>query len=115
MPHGDDGDPTLRQLLARLEHHGIEVDDSPRRRSEYSYDASNYRVRPAAVAFPKNVDDVRTVLRACSATGVPTTPRGGGTSMAGNAVGDGVVIDLSRRMTSMGTLDASQATVWADA
>ncbi|WP_223932545.1 FAD-binding and (Fe-S)-binding domain-containing protein [Arthrobacter sp. StoSoilB5] len=115
MPHGDDGDTTLRQLLARLEHHGIEVDDSPRRRSEYSYDASNYRVRPAAVAFPKNVDDVRTVLRVCSALGVPTTARGGGTSMAGNAIGAGLVIDLSRWMKSVGTLDADQATVWADA
>jgi len=115
MPHGDDGDTNLRQLLARLKDHGIAVDDSPRRRSEYSYDASNYRVRPAAVAFPKDVDDVRTVLRACTAMGVPTTPRGGGTSMAGNAIGNGLVIDLSRRMTSIGTLDAGQATVWADA
>jgi FAD/FMN-containing dehydrogenase/Fe-S oxidoreductase len=115
MPHDDDGDTKLRQLLTRLRDHGIEMDDSPRRRSEYSYDASNYRVRPVAVAFPKNVDDVRTVLRACSDMGVPITARGGGTSMAGNAVGDGVVIDLSRRLTSVGTLDAGQATVWADA
>lgn len=115
MPHDDDGEAKLRQLLARLRDHGIEVDDSPRRRSEYSYDASNYRVRPAAVAFPKNVDDVRTVLRACSASSVPATARGGGTSMAGNAIGDGLVIDLSRRMNSVGTLDADQATVWADA
>lgn len=115
MPYDDDGDTKLRQLLARLRDHGIEVDDSPRRRSEYSYDASNYRVRPAAVAFPRNVDDVRTVLRVCSALGVPTTTRGGGTSMAGNAIGDGLVMDLSRRMKSVGTLDADQTTVWADA
>ena len=115
MPYDDDGDTKLRQLLARLRDHGIEVDDSPRRRSEYSYDASNYRVRPAAVAFPRNVDDVRTVLRVCSALEVPTTTRGGGTSMAGNAIGDGLVMDLSRRMKSVGTLDADQTTVWADA
>lgn len=115
MPHGDDGGATLRQVLARLKHCGIEVDDSPRRRTEYSYDASNYRVRPAAIAFPKNVDDVRTVLRVCSALGMPTTTRGAGTSMAGNAIGDGLVMDLSRRMKSVGTLDADQATVWADA
>lgn len=115
MPHHDDGDTKLRQLLARLKDHGIETDDSPRRRSEYSYDASNYRVRPAAVAFPRNVGDIRTVLRACSATGIPTTARGGGTSMAGNAVGDGVVIDLSRHLTAVGTLAAGQTTVWADA
>lgn len=114
MPHGDDGDTTLKQLLADLRGQGIEVDDTPRRLSEYSYDASNYRVRPAAVAFPASVDDVRTVLRACSASGIPITPRGGGTSMAGNAIGDSVVIDLSRRMTSMGTLDSGGA-VWVDA
>ena len=63
MPHGHGGDPTLTRLLAALRGQGIEVDDSPRRLSEYSYDASNYRVRPAAVAFPANVDDVRAVVR----------------------------------------------------
>ncbi|KUM42270.1 FAD-linked oxidase [Arthrobacter sp. EpRS71] len=115
MPHGDDRDANISQLLARLQHHGIEVDGSQRRRSEYSYDASNYRVRPAAVAFPGNIEDVRTVLRVCSALEVPTTTRGGGTSMAGNAIGDGLVIDLSRHMTSVGTLEAGQRTVWADA
>ncbi|WP_043457204.1 FAD-binding and (Fe-S)-binding domain-containing protein [Arthrobacter sp. 31Y] len=115
MPHGDNGDTALRQLLARLEHHGVEVDDSSRRLSEYSYDASNYRVRPAAVAFPKSVDDVRTVVRLCSALAVPMTTRGGGTSMAGNAIGDGLVMDLSRRMNAVGALDAEDRTVWADA
>lgn len=115
MAHGDSGDKPLKRLLGRLEHHGVEVDNSPRRRSEYSYDASNYRVRPAAVAFPKSVEDVRTVLRLCSDLRVPVTIRGGGTSMAGNAIGEGLVMDLSRCMTSIGALDADHATVWADA
>ncbi|MBT8163307.1 FAD-binding oxidoreductase [Arthrobacter sp. GN70] len=115
MPHGDDRDTNLRQLLAGLREQGIEVDDTSRRLSEYSYDASNYRIRPAAVVFPGSVDDVRKVVRACSALEVPTIARGGGTSMAGNAIGEGVVIDLSRRMVSVEGLDAGQATVWADA
>jgi len=113
MPKRDDA--AVTRLLHELRDRGIEVDDSQRRLSEYSYDASNYRVRPAAIAFPRNVGEVRTILRACSELGVPTTPRGGGTSMAGNAIGQGVVIDLSRRMTSVGTVDAGNATVWADA
>ncbi len=113
LPKRDDA--AVTRLLYELRDRGIDVDDSPRRLSEYSYDASNYRVRPAAVAFPRNVGDVRTILRACSETGVPTTARGGGTSMAGNAIGHGLVIDLSRRMTSVGTIDAGSATVWADA
>lgn len=115
MPHGDDRDITLRQLLVSLREQGIEVDDSSRRLSEYSYDASNYRVRPAAVVFPGSVDDLRKVVRACSASNVPTIARGGGTSMAGNAIGEGLVIDLSRRMVSVEGLDDDQATVWADA
>ncbi|SDI55028.1 FAD/FMN-containing dehydrogenase [Arthrobacter cupressi] len=113
MPKSDDA--VMATLLERLRTSGIDVDDSPRRRSEYSYDASNYRVRPAAVAFPRNVDDVRTVMRACSASGVPTTARGGGTSMAGNAIGEGLVIDTSRWMTAVGTLDAGHRAVWVDA
>ena len=110
MPKND-----VAVLVNELRDAGIEVDETPRRLSEYSYDASNYRVRPSAVAFPRNVDDVRTVMRACSASGVPTTARGGGTSMAGNAIGEGIVVDLSRRMTSVGTLDADHSTVWVDA
>ena len=115
MPNGDDGATNLDHLLRTLRGRGIEMDDSPRRRSEYSYDASNYRVRPAAVVFPGDVDDVRTVLLACSESGVPTTARGGGTSMAGNAVGHGIVIDFSRRMTCVGALDTQERTVWVDA
>ncbi|UXM91938.1 FAD-binding and (Fe-S)-binding domain-containing protein [Paenarthrobacter sp. JL.01a] len=115
MPHGDDGNTKVEQLLSALRGQGIEVDDSPRRLSEYSYDASNYRVRPAAVVFPASVKDVRKVLHACSTLGVPVTARGGGTSMAGNAIGQSLVIDLSRRLTSVGELDGGAAAVWADA
>ncbi|MCR1160336.1 FAD-binding protein [Paenarthrobacter sp. UW852] len=115
MPHGDQEDTKVEQLLTALRGQGIEVDDSPRRLSEYSYDASNYRVRPAAVVFPLSVGDVRKVLRACSTLGVPVTARGGGTSMAGNAIGHSLVIDLSRRLTSVGELDGGAAAVWADA
>ncbi|MBU8867752.1 FAD-binding and (Fe-S)-binding domain-containing protein [Paenarthrobacter aromaticivorans] len=115
MPHGDDGDTKVEQLLAALRGQGIEVDNSPRRLSEYSYDASNYRVRPAAVVFPATVDDLRKVVRECSASGVPITPRGGGTSMAGNAIGQSLVIDLSRGLTTVGEVDGGNASVWVDA
>ncbi|WP_207307801.1 FAD-binding and (Fe-S)-binding domain-containing protein [Arthrobacter sp. S39] len=115
MPHSDDGDTKVGQVLAVLRGQGIEVDNSPRRLSEYSYDASNYRVRPAAVVFPASVDDVRKVVRECSALGVPITPRGGGTSMAGNAIGESLVIDLSRRLTNVDAFDESKGAIWSDA
>lgn len=115
MASTDVGAAEISQLLFAVRKKGIEIDDSARRRSEYSYDASNYRVRPEAIAFPKSVDDVRDILRSCSAFGIPVTTRGGGTSMAGNAVGRGVIIDLSRWMNTVGEVDAESRTVWVDA
>ena len=66
-----------------------EVDDSSRRRAEYSTDASNYRVVPAAVAFPRHTDEVVAAAAVAREAGVPLTVRGAGTSVAGNAVGTG--------------------------
>ena len=82
-----------------------EVDASTRRRAEYSTDASNYRVVPEVVVFPKDADDLVSALRVARELGAPVTMRGGGTSIAGNSVGPGVVIDTSRYMTKVLSID----------
>ncbi|HJY25488.1 MAG TPA: FAD-binding oxidoreductase, partial [Actinomycetes bacterium] len=82
-----------------------EVDDSTRRRAEYSTDASNYRVVPTAVAFPRTRDDLAAVVSWARDTGTPVTMRGGGTSVAGNAVGPGVVVDTSRHLARVLSID----------
>lgn len=102
-------------LLRRIAESGVELDASERRRQEYSYDASNYRVRPQGVAFPRTAEETRVVLRACAEADVPVTVRGGGTSMAGNAVGEGIVVDLSRKLVAIGEIDSDDSSVWADA
>ena len=94
---------------------GIEVDTAPRRLSEYSYDASNYRLSPVAVVFPRSVDEVVAVARFASAEGIPLISRGGGTSMAGNAVGAGIVLDFSRYLHVIHTIDTSAKTAVVDA
>nr|WP_296772376.1 FAD-binding and (Fe-S)-binding domain-containing protein [Rhodococcus sp. (in: high G+C Gram-positive bacteria)] len=99
----DDRDSVLGVLLRA----GIETDSSARRLAEYSYDASNYRVRPRAVVFPRSAQDVRTVVLACASAGVPVVGRGGGTSMAGNAIGAGVVLDFSRHMNRVVSIDVA--------
>ena len=71
---------------------------SARRRAEYSTDASLYRVPPELVAFPRHADEVVAVVETCLELGVPLTARGAGTSIAGNAVGPGVVMDLARHL-----------------
>jgi FAD/FMN-containing dehydrogenase/Fe-S oxidoreductase len=92
----------------------VDVDASLRRRMEYAHDASNYRIAPLAVAFPRTREEVSRIVTACAEQGVPVTARGGGTSMAGNAVGHGVVIDLSRHLTAVSIDPAAKtATVQA--
>ncbi|MDD9206797.1 FAD-linked oxidase C-terminal domain-containing protein, partial [Georgenia sp. 10Sc9-8] len=87
-----------------------EVDDSDRRRAEYATDASNYRVPPRLVVFPHDADDVLAVLRLAREHGVPVTSRGGGTSIAGNSVGTGVVLDFSRHMNRIVKIDPEART-----
>jgi FAD/FMN-containing dehydrogenase/Fe-S oxidoreductase len=107
-------DPGQPAVLARLASAGVAADNSPRRLAEYSYDASNYRVAPLAVVFPRTVEDVVAVVAACRETATPLIGRGGGTSMAGNAMGPGVVLDFSRYMNMIHAVDESSGTVAVD-
>ena len=100
----------VRGLAAELAAAGIDADVSDRVRAEYSSDASLYRVVPQAVAFPRSPDDVEAALAVCRSLGVPLTPRGGGTSIAGNAVGTGLVLDFSRHMNRVRSLDPDART-----
>ncbi|NYI40383.1 FAD-binding and (Fe-S)-binding domain-containing protein [Demequina lutea] len=87
-----------------------EVDAAPRRLAEYSTDASNYRVVPQVVVFPRDADDVIAAHRVARETGVPLTMRGGGTSVAGNAIGPGIVVDTSRHMNRILEIDVEAKT-----
>jgi FAD/FMN-containing dehydrogenase/Fe-S oxidoreductase len=102
---------TSEELAAELSRAGIaEVDASSRRRAEYSTDASNYRVVPNAVVFPQSIEDVAAALSVARNTGVALTARGAGTSIAGNAVGPGIVLDFSRHLNRIISLDPEAST-----
>ena len=102
---------TARDLAAALRAAGLsEVDDSARRRAEYSSDASNYRVVPSVVAFPRHVGEAAAALDVATQLGVPVTSRGAGTSIAGNAVGSGVVLDFSRHLNRVLSVDPEART-----
>lgn len=97
MPKGREG--ARADVGQALRRHGVtDIDDSPLTRSVYSSDASLYRVEPLAVIRPRSTDEVIAALAACREVGVPLTARGAGTSIAGNAIGPGVVIDFSRHL-----------------
>ncbi|MEW2544550.1 FAD-binding and (Fe-S)-binding domain-containing protein [Streptomyces sp. NPDC047002] len=109
-PHEGAG-PGPEALAAALRRAGVaEVDTSSRRRAEYASDASNYRVVPTVVAFPRHADEAAAALEVCRDLGVPLTARGAGTSIAGNAVGTGAVLDFSRHLHRVLAVDPDART-----
>ncbi|WP_227589912.1 FAD-binding and (Fe-S)-binding domain-containing protein [Demequina pelophila] len=104
-------DPAAADLAAALARAiDGEVDLAPRRRAEYASDASNYRVVPQVVALPRDADDLLAALATAREAGVPTTLRGAGTSVAGNAIGPGLVLDVSRHMNRILDVDVEART-----
>jgi FAD/FMN-containing dehydrogenase/Fe-S oxidoreductase len=87
-----------------------EVDTSTRRRAEYSSDASLYRVVPTAVAYPRDAGEVVATVEVARELGVPITARGAGTSIAGNAVGTGIVLEVRRHLDRIVAFDPGART-----
>ncbi|MFI9047910.1 FAD-binding and (Fe-S)-binding domain-containing protein [Streptomyces sp. NPDC053427] len=79
-------------------------------RALMTMDASNYRRVPRAVVAPRDAEDVAAALRVCRERGVPVVPRGGGTSIAGQATGVGVVLDFTRHLRRIVSLDPEART-----
>lgn len=79
-------------------------------RGAYSTDGSNYRRVPACVVIPKAYEDVEATIGACLRHGVPLVSRGGGTSLDGQCVTHGVVIDYSKYLCSILDIDPSSKT-----
>jgi FAD/FMN-containing dehydrogenase/Fe-S oxidoreductase len=100
-----------QDLLSELRKRGVtDVDDSVLTRALYSSDASLYRVVPLVVARPRAGDDLDAILDVAQATGVPVTMRGAGTSIAGNAVGPGIVVDTLKHLKGVVSVDAEART-----
>ncbi|MCB8907978.1 FAD-binding and (Fe-S)-binding domain-containing protein [Streptomyces sp. NPDC056664] len=88
-----------------------EVDFSVTARALATMDASNYRRIPAGTVAPRDADDLAAVLEVCRAHGTtPVVARGAGTSIGGQATGTGVVLDLTRHMGGIVSLDPEART-----
>jgi len=93
---------SLDDLEVRFTHHD---------RLLYSTDASMYQVEPLGVVVPSTVSAAQAAVRVCGEYGVPVLPRGGGTSLAGQATNRAVVIDCSAYLCSIGDVDVANRTV----
>lgn len=81
------------------------------RRGLYATDASPFQVAPLGVAFPLDAADLATLVRYSHERAVPLVPRGAGTGVAGEALGPGLIVDLSAHFRTIGRIDGDTATV----
>lgn len=77
----------------------------------YSTDASNYQIVPIGVTFPRDSDDVCAIHEVANQYNVPLLPRGAGTSLSGQTVGRAVVMDFSRHMRRITSVNAETKTI----
>ncbi len=77
----------------------------------YSTDASVYQIEPRGVVIPKSADDVQAVVELARKYEVPITPRGGGTSLVGQSIGPGIIVDFSKYMNAI--LEVNREESWA--
>jgi FAD/FMN-containing dehydrogenase/Fe-S oxidoreductase len=82
-------------------------------RNLYATDASAYQQLPIGVVAPDSTADVTAVMAYCADHEIPVLPRGGGTSLAGQAVNEAVVLDFKKRMDAVLDVDPEGATVRA--
>src|SRR5262245_45393738 len=80
-------------------------------RQLYSTDASIYQICPVGAAFPKSAEQASLVIHATADAGLSITPRGAGTSLVGNAIGDGLIVDFSRHNRQITDLDLEKRSV----
>ncbi|MCF3934745.1 FAD-binding protein [Acuticoccus sp. M5D2P5] len=95
--------PGLARRLERELQGSAHVD--PFTRGRYATDASIYQVMPTAVVLPKTMDDVALTLDIAREEGVPLTARGGGSSQCGQTVNSGLIVDFSRHLNKIISLD----------
>ncbi|HEY9565087.1 MAG TPA: FAD-binding protein, partial [Nocardioides sp.] len=89
----------MDDLVAALHRAGVrDASSATLDRALYSSDASLYRLVPAAVARPRTREELLAAVSVARSLSVPVTMRGAGTSIAGNAVGSGLVLDTTRHL-----------------
>ncbi|HAQ38516.1 MAG TPA: FAD-binding oxidoreductase [Saprospirales bacterium] len=101
----------LKQLTSELEG---ELFTDEVQRLIYSTDASHHREKPLAVAKPKHLSDIRKIIAFADAQKTSVIPRGGGTSLAGQVTGPGIVVDISKHMNQILEFNPEERWIWVE-
>ena len=81
-------------------------------RGRYATDASIYQVMPTGVIIPERLEDVIAAMTICREAGISILARGGGTSQCGQTVNSGLVIDCSKHLRQLISVDAAAQRAW---
>lgn len=102
-----------REHLARhlRKHLAGEVRFDPASRHLYSTDASIYQIEPLGVVIPKSVEDIVATVQIAAETQTPITARGGGTSLSGQSIGPGLILDCSKYLNAILDIDVAARVV----
>lgn len=103
----------ISTMASELHHNTLNIKTDELTRRLYANDASNYEEIPQGVHFPKTEDEIVRLVTYCAATNTPITARTAGTSLAGQTTGGGIIMDTSRYLTQVLSIDqrAKTATV----
>jgi FAD/FMN-containing dehydrogenase/Fe-S oxidoreductase len=83
-------------------------------RTLYATDASAYREMPLAVAIPKTKEDIQKIIRFAAEHKTSIVPRAAGTSLAGQVVGNGIIVDISQEFTKILSVDKATHSAWVE-
>ncbi len=97
--------------LHKLQRTGCDVRADRLTRILFATDASIYQIEPQAAAFPRSAKEASAVICAGIDAGLSITPRGAGTSLVGNAIGDGLIVDFSRHNREISELELEKRSV----
>ena len=100
----------IESLTSLLESFEGEIRTDSMSTAMYATDASVYRAIPKAVAFPKTKGDILNLIHLADSQGLSLIPRTAGTSLAGQCVGDGIVVDVSKHFTKI--IELNEAEQW---
>ena len=89
----------------------IQVKNDVLHRQLYATDASVYKIYPEGVCFPENKEDIIELIHFARENKVPLIPRAGGTSLAGQVVGEGLVVDVSKHFNQIIDFDPKAKTI----
>src|SRR5437868_7435796 len=95
----------------RIRASGCDVRFDDLTRQLYATDASIYQIEPLGVAFPTSAQDASAVIKAAADENLSVTPRGAGTSLVGNAIGEGLIVDFSRHNRKIDNLNVDNRSV----